>query len=190
MTSVFTLRSDERLLHGVRLRSNRLVIGPSGAQVIQASLFLTLGLLIGVLITWSSATNGSISGALSGAVVLICSTAAGIGLLCRRVVADSEGLSLQTAIQTRVYQWSCIRSIKAVNSTERRTALRVGSRGILLRVHPIGSWSIGQIELRDESTVLLPSFVSAAQGEGLSMGSPTATERRVALLKRYRESIV
>lgn len=176
-------------LWGVSSEDRVLRFGPSGSQRIQAGLFLSVGIAIGAFTLAISAQSGSYGGIVAGTLMSALSLTAGVGLLRRRVIATPSHLRLRAGIRESTIDWTDIASLDVVDSFSGRTAWRVSSLGAVLRVRPVGKWSIGVARLRDGSTVRLPSFVSAARGEGLSMSGPTPTERRVDALRRYRESV-
>lgn len=185
----FELEGTEAILHGVHVDDGVLRFGPSGAQSIQAWLFLTIGVVLGVAIAISGVTTGSPVTIVAGSAMLIAAATAGLSLLRPRVTADRDGVHIRTLMRSTTIEWNDIRDITANDTPPRRWAGRIGTNGLTLRKTAVNAWTNGNVELNDGTTVGLPTFVSAARGEGLNMGGPTAVEQRAAILNRYRLSV-
>lgn len=182
----FELTPHEAMLHGVRLDAGRLRFGPSGAQDIQSGLFLTVGIMVGAIIAIVSVKSDSVFGIVAGSIATIAAVVTGISLRTQSVTADPAGIHTRTLLRSRTIEWDDVCSIDAISTTPQRWTPRIGISGLSLRWRWVGSWSGGTLTLTDGTTVELPTFVSAARGEGLNMGGPTPSEQRVAILDRFR----
>ena len=102
------------------------------------------------------------------------------------VRADADGLTLRRLWRSQRILWSTIADVRAHETVPHRWDLFSGPNIIKLRMRPVTSWSVGVVALIDGTVVRLPGFHTAARDDGLSLGTPTATELKVQALNRYR----
>lgn len=194
----FQLSPNEDWIFGVKMRGSTLSFGPSGSSVAAACLACVMMGGIGALMAFSSSSGSTINGyAVRNPIAMmvfgVLTVAYAVGLLVTSLLvgvrADAEGMLLCRLWRRQRLPWSSIADVRAHETVPHRWDLLSGRNVIKFRMRPVASWSVGVVELLDGTIVRLPGFDAAARDDGLSLGSPTATELKVQALSRYRAHV-
>lgn len=196
MSTGFDLTPQEDLLWGVSLHGTTLRFTASGTQVIEAGLMLVAAVGAGVAaVITASGAPGTFNGyevdhplpVVVLFVIVACGFIAGAATaLGSRVEATPEGLVVHDHWRRRTLGWEQVVDVQAVDTAHQRWRGFAGPGLAGFWMRPVAANSVGMAVTVDGMVVRLPSFRASARGEGLSMGGPTATEVKVAALRRFR----
>lgn len=178
----FRLTPSEDFLFGVRMKGDSIRFGPPGGKLLWAGVILPVALAIGAATLWAGrgalAMVVAVWIAVGGTAYLVAAARSGVS-------ASPDGVTVRSALRSQHYPWRQISDITIVEGKPTpQFGLWIGEHGGGIR--PDVDSCKAYLVLVDRSLVRLAGFESAIRTSGLSGGTASPTEIKVAALDRYR----